>query len=104
MAVTLNEGDVATELSVSTETASRYFSVAREMIRRYVGASAVPDAIENEAVLRVVGYLNQSSHNPALVSQRVDDLSVRFTPRLTGILTRSGAEALLSSFVTRRAI
>ena len=104
MAVTLTEADIPSLLNITDTQAARVFPVAKALVQRYCGASTVPDAISDESLLRVAGYMNGSVHHPGMVSRRVDDLSIRYTPRLTGVLTRSGAEALLSSFVTRRAI
>ena len=100
MAVALTTADLEAAAGISSATAVRLLPVATALVEDY--APAAPTALQNEAVVRVAGYLAQT---PASTLRRVDVGSVTIDYRAgeKTALRNSGAMALLTSFKRRRA-
>ena len=71
---------------------------AKALVERY--APAAPEAVANEAALRVIGYLFDRS--AGLVERSSDGLTVASAPGQISALRHSGAMALLSPWKVRR--
>ena len=69
MAVTIQADALATELNIPPTTAARLLPVATEMVTRY--APQAPDAMANEGVIRLAGYMASTSHYGAIRSSEV---------------------------------
>ena len=105
MAVTITAQEVQDELSQTSAAPlnlkfQRRFDVAREAVQKYVGTDGAPDAVMNESVLRVVGYLNESPN--AAVSSYSGAVATSFMPGARAALRYSGAMSLLSPYRIRR--
>ncbi|MYC28154.1 MAG: hypothetical protein F4X63_09220 [Nitrospira sp. SB0662_bin_26] len=102
----LNLDDFITETDTLDTKGQRLFDVASAIVQEYTRGSTVPDAIENEAVVRVTGWIHSTrKRDGGIKSQKVDDLEVEyFSNHKTGVLKHSGAETLLSPFKQRRAL
>ena len=102
----LNLDDFITETDTLDTKGQRLFDTATTLVGEYARGSSIPDAVMNEATVRVVGWLHSTAKRDGSVkSQRVDDLEVTyFSKNKTGILKNSGAETLLSPFKQRRAL
>ena len=105
MAVTLRAGEIAQavqpgEAMPDTE-AIRLRAIACEIVDRY--AAGAPEAIANEAAIRVAAYL--LADDPAVRALRVmKTADLEIEPRTVGSALRlSGAMALLAPYRTRRA-
>ena len=100
MAVDLTAESLGFALGVDATVATRLLAVAKPTVERY--APAAPAAIQNEAVIRFAGWLNESPASGAR-SESIGDISTTFSPAMTGGLRASGAMALLSPWKIRRA-
>ena len=58
MPITVTAAVIATELGVDLPTAERLLAVSSELVTNF--APAAPDAVLNEAVLRIAGWLFQT--------------------------------------------
>ena len=105
MAVTMRAGAVAKAVQPGAEMpdteALRLHAVACEIVDRY--AVGAPEAISNEAAIRVAGYLRGDDPGVrALRSIKVGEVEIE--PRVVGSALRlSGAMALLAPYRARRA-
>ena len=103
MAITLTSAALATAIKKPLEVAERLLPVASALVTRY--GPLAPDAIQNEAVIRTSGWLE---NQPASACSR-DQVALpgglsqvfAFRPSL-GALRGSGAMALLSPWKVRR--
>lgn len=75
-------------------------AAATAIVERY--APAAPAAVQNEAVVRVGGYLCQSDYG-GIVTEAIGQKSVTYPVNHAALLHRSGAKALLSAWKVRRA-
>ena len=100
MAVSLPAGDLSRILSVDHAMAERLLAVGSALVTRY--APDAPDAISNEALIRVAGWLAEAPASGARV-ETTGDITTTWTPSQTGALRASGAMGLLSPFKLRRA-
>ena len=100
MAVTITVSEVAAETGTDSATAERLLAVSVALIERY-GANA-PEAIENEAALRISGYLF-AQPKASIRSESVGTLEAEYAPSRQGALRHSGGMALLSPWKVRRA-
>ena len=98
MAVTITAQGLRQFTGTDIETATRLLAVSTEMVNDY--ASDVPDAVADEAVIRLAGYLHEVP--PGIMSQSVEDVG-SLAYKGTSPLRSSGAMALLSPFKKRRA-
>ena len=118
MVVTLTQSQLATALAgnaarvgvlfveaqvLATADATRLLPVVVEMVDHY--APAAPDAISNEAAIRVASHISQQPAD-ARSSESYDILGVSFEVRhatsAISPLRASGAMALLSPYKVRR--
>lgn len=99
-----NIGITSTDLGIAigvtnTVELQRYLDLAGELFDAY-GAGSAPQSIQDEATIRLAGWLARSpAHN--LRSQNVGDLSISFGTNQAA-LRHSGAMSLLSRFVQRQ--
>ena len=100
MAVTLLSGGLAQALAISPALADRFFPVASALVTRY--APSAPDAISDEALIRVAGWLAEAPASGAR-TETIGDITTAWSPSMTGALRSSGAMALLSPWKARRA-
>ena len=100
MAVTLTAAALATAIRQPADVAARLLTVATEQVERY--APTAPEATQNEAVIRVSGYLAQQPSD-ARRSTTVGGVSSSWAATHTSALRHSGAMALLSPWKIRRA-
>ncbi len=100
VAVTISAAVVAAATGTDSATAERLLAVAMALVARY-GADA-PDEVENEAALRVAGYLF-AQPKASIRAESVGSISADFAPSRQGALRHSGAMSLLSPWKIRRA-
>ena len=100
MAVDLTAATLAVTLGVQEPVATRLLAVATAHVERF--APAAPGAVQNEAIIRFSGWLNES---PVSGARREDigDVSTAYSPAMTDGFRASGAMALLSPWKIRRA-
>ena len=105
MAVTITLMETQIALGLTTEETARHYPVASLLVEEYARGSTIPVEIENEAVVRLTGFLHSTatSHG-GIRSQKVDDLEVSYFSNHKAALRNSGAETLLSRFKQRRAV
>ena len=78
----------------------RLGSTAAALVQRY--APDAPQPVKNEAVIRCAGWLHEQP--PAAIrSERIGDIETAYVATHTGALRHSGAMALLSPWMVRRA-
>ena len=83
----------------------RLFETASALVTEYTRGSTIPSGLENEAVVRVMGWLySTAKRDGGIKSQKVDDLSIEFYSSSKNVMRNSGAVYLLSPFIQRRAI
>ena len=100
MAVTITIAELETALGMDTPTATRLLAVSTEVVNRF--APDAPDAISNEAVIRVSGWLF-SQPSASIRSESQGDISTSYATGNLSALRHSGAMALLSLWKVRRA-
>ena len=100
MAVTLTAAALAEAVAVTAAQAARMLPVASALVERY--APAAPVAVQNEAAIRVCGYLSQQPES-AQRSDRIGDVETQWAPGNASALRHSGAMALCSPWKIRRA-
>ena len=103
MAVTIQADALALELVIPEAKAIRLLPVATEMVTSY--APSAPDAMANEGVVRLVGYMvgSESSGYGARRSGEVGPLKVENVVNHAAMFRNSGAQALLTHYKVRRA-
>ena len=101
--ITFADFKLASGLGDSSQTE---FTIAKAMVQEAARGTTFPvDDIVNEAVVRLGAYLvKYPSGHAAVMSRRVDDLSIKYDYRVTSALERSGAMSLLNIFLERRTI
>ena len=99
MAVTLSALHLAEAVGVDAITAARVLAVAAALIERY--APAAPVAVQNEAAIRVSGYLTQQPES-AQRSDRIGDVETQWAAGNVSALRHSGAMGLLTFWKARR--
>ena len=99
MAVTITEAALAEAVAVTAAQAARLLPVASALVGRY--APAAPEAVRNEAAIRVYGYLSQQPES-AQRSDRIGDVETQWAPGNVSALRHSGAMALLTFWKVRR--
>ena len=101
MAVTITAQELDAEVRAgSVERAGRILAVAAAIVLGY--APAAPDAVQNEAAIRIGGYLAQSDFG-TIRSESMGPRSVSYTLNHSSLLRTSGAQALLTRWKIRRA-
>ena len=89
------DGDVTPEHT-------RLAGVAKALVERHVGDGSPPDEIENEAAIRVAGWLRDAPVASRRV--RVGDVEQEYLSASRAALRASGAMSLLSPWVQRRGV
>ena len=100
MAVTLTAAALSQATRSTAEVADRLLPVVTEAVERY--APDAPEATQNEAAIRMAGYLAQQPTD-ARRSTMVGGVSSSWATTHTGALRHSGAMSLLSPWKVRRA-
>ena len=104
MAVTLSPQDLVNELhprgigGPHVEIVAKLLAVASAIVNQEGGETA-PDAVSNEAVVLVAGYL-QKRHDGSVSEKKMGDLNIKY--RAVGSAVRlSGARTLLGPWRVR---
>ena len=92
---------------LSNETVARLGAVAAARVEKY--AEDAPEAVKNEAVIRLAGYMNESGKRQDFGALRADSIDPggaikidkTFNPA-SGAFRRSGAMSLLSPWRVRQ--
>ena len=100
MPVTILADTLATELGVDLPTAERLLAVSSELVTNF--APAAPDAILDESVRRVAGWL-WGSTNASVKSESAGPLRISYATHEKSALRHSGAMSLLSAYRLHRA-
>ena len=101
MAVTITAPELVAAVKIEGHEAGapHLLAVGTALVERY--APDAPEALQNEAVIRVVGWLVGT--NPAsVVSESVGSLETSYAVGQKSALRHSGAMALLSPWKVRR--
>ena len=96
MAVTITVADLQAAIGGPVAVAERVLPVASAIVVRY--APDAPDAIANEAVIRVAGWLRDTPSSGILQSRVREREFAQHRATLTGALRSSGAMALLRPY------
>ena len=91
---------LAAALGVPQDRATALLAAMTALVNRY--APDAPEAVRDEAALRVAGYLNEQP-GAAVTSESVGDVATRYAAGNVSALRHSGAMALLSPWKVRRA-
>ena len=79
MAITLSTMEIVNALDLDASIVERFRPVAEALIIEYVRGSTIPAGVENEALVRLVGFMaSTASSNQGVKSQQVDDLKVEY--------------------------
>ncbi len=89
-----------TALDLDDPETARLVEAASAIVDRY--AAGAPEAVRDEAVVRVAGYLAECPPAP-IRHERVGEISTGFHRDSQSALRHSGAMALLSPWKVRRA-
>ena len=104
MAVTITAAQLADRIqgaaAESTDRAAELLVVATAMVQQY--APAAPDVLQNEATIRLAGYLAQSDFGP-IVKETIGPRAVDYVVNHAPAFRNSGAAMLLSRWRVRRA-
>ena len=100
MAVTITASQLSEAIKQPQEVAERLLPVATELVENY--AEHAPEAVQNEAAVRVSGYLAQQPAD-ARRSTTIGSISSSWASTHTGALRHSGAMSLLNPWKRRRA-
>ena len=101
MPVTLTAPELAAILSIDATLAARLLGVSSVMVTEY--SPAAPDILLNEGAIRLASYIREMPQG-ALRKVDAGGLSMEFQTTVRSPLRASGAQALLSPYVTRRAM
>ena len=105
MAITLSTMEIVNALDLDASIVERYRPVAEALIIEYVRGSTIPAGVENEALVRLVGFMASTAKtNQGVKSQQVDDLKVEYFSNHKNAMKNSGAESLLTRWKVRRAV
>ena len=100
MPITVTAAVIATELGATAAQADRLLIVATELVTHF--APAAPDAVLNEATLRVCGWLFQTPMG-SIKSEAAGPVRISYATHEKNALRHSGAMSLLSPYKVRRA-
>ena len=101
MAVTITLGDFQRRVAGAAETDGAEILAAVTAIVEAEAPDA-PEAVQNEAVVRLGGYLAQSDYG-GIVKEEIGAKSVEYAMNHAAAFHRSGAKGLLSRWKRRRA-
>ena len=99
MAMTVDAGTVAAAAQVTADQAARLLPVASRLVEQY--APDAPEEIQNEAVIRVAGWLGQTPAG-SLTRVQTGPRETEYAPGQKGALRHSGAMSLLAPWKVRR--
>ena len=97
----VNRQAVASVLGGGT-VAERLAEVAASLVEKHTGEAEPPQEIENEAAIRVAGWLRDAPVASRRV--RVGDVEQEYLSASRAALRASGAMSLLSPWVQRRGV
>ena len=100
MAITVTADTIMVELGATAAQADRLLIVATELVNDY--CDTCPDAVANESVLRVCGWLFQTPMG-SIKSEAAGPLRISYATHEKSALKHSGAMSLLSPYKVRRA-
>ena len=100
MAVTLTAAELAAEVGAELDRAERILAVASAEVLEY--APHAPDVVQDEAVIRLGGYLAQSDYG-TLRDESLGPYSKSFQMNHAMMFRNCGAMALLTRYKARRA-
>ena len=101
MAVTITAEQLDAEVAAGgLDRAGRILAVAAALVLEY--APHAPDAVANEATIRLGGYLAQSDYG-AIRSETIGPRSISYNMNHSAMFRNSGAQALLTRWKIRRA-
>ena len=100
MAVTVTAASLEAETGADQDRAERILAVATAEVLAY--APHAPDAVANEAVIRLGGYLAQSDYG-TIRSESLGPKSMSYQMNHAMMFRNSGAQALLTRWKIRRA-
>ena len=98
--LTLTPELLATETGAELERATRVLPVAEAIVLEY--APEAPEAIMNEAAIRLAGYLLQADYG-TVREESLGPMSVGYQLNHAMAFRNSGSQALLTRFKKRRA-
>ena len=101
MAVTIDAAELGKAIGSTEDVATRLLAVAKAHVERY--APDAPSEVQNEAVIRLAGYLSQSQATIAMRSVSVGGIDVQAPPTHAPAFRNCGAMGLLSPWKVRRA-
>ena len=99
MAVTILVADVAVAAQLDEATATRLLAVATSLVERF--APDAPEGIQNEAAIRVCGWLDHSALG-SIAQVTTGPRTTEYAVGQHGALRHSGAMSLLSPWKVRR--
>ena len=82
------------------DVTARLGATASALVEQY--ASAAPQGLRDECVVRVAGRIRESSPDSVRM-ETTGDISTSFSPSMTGMLLHSGCKSLLYAFRRKRA-
>ena len=100
MAVTLTAQELADETGADLSRATRVLGVATAMVEDY--APLAPAAVQNEAAIRLGGYLVASDYG-AIRAESLGPQSMDYTTNHAAAFRNCGAAMLLTRWKRRRA-
>ena len=112
MAVTISAADLDSEISARTTSAddpnfatdhtraARLLAVGTQLVQDY--APRAPAALQNEAVIRIAGYLGQSDYG-TIKTESEGPKQVEYAMNHAAAFRNSGAAMLLTRYKRRRA-
>lgn len=100
MAVTLDAVALRQALSVHPAEANRILPVASKLVERY--APGAPEEIQNEAVIRLSGWLCEQPA-ASIREEETGDIRTSYAANNANALKHSGAMSLLAPFRVYRA-
>jgi len=100
MAITLTAAELMTATRMGEPHATRLLAVASELVTDY--APDAPDVIQNEAVIRMAGYLYGSDYG-GIRSESIGPQGINYATNHAAAFRYSGAAGLLTRYKRRRA-
>ena len=99
VAVTITADDLRAAIGTDLDTATRLLPVATALVVRF--APDAPDAIQNEAAIRVAGWVAEAPAS-GVRSEAVGDVRTSWSPSSPVAMRASGAMALLAPWKARQ--
>ena len=92
MAVTITAASLGPAVGVTGAEATRLIGTVTALVDVY--APSAPDALSNEAAVRVAGWLTEQPA-ASIRSEREGEIQTDYAPSQTGAMLHSGAKSLL---------